>query len=84
MFRYLLALLLAPLLRPIFNAVLLVVAVAFAVTIPARLWIMYVEPQPSYRMISGLNIATSAFLICVAVLWRVRRRRLIRRTYSRG
>lgn len=81
MFKYLLALLLTPLLRPAVNAVLLLLLVAVAVTVPARLWVMYVDPRPSYHLIAVLNAATFAFLICVVVLWRVHRGCSMRRTY---
>lgn len=83
MFRYIFALLLAPLLRPVFNAVLLLLAVAFAVTVPARLWVMYVDPRPSYHMISALNVATFASLVVVVAAWRFGRRHSMRRSYSR-
>lgn len=80
MLRYMFALLLAPLLRPVFNAVLLLLGVAFAVTIPARLWVIYVDPRPSYHLISVLNVATSALLLCVVLVRKIRaRRRSIRR-----
>jgi hypothetical protein len=80
MFKYLFALLIAPLLRPVLNAVLVLLAVAFAVTVPARLWVMYVDPRPSYHVISVLNVATSALLLCVGLAWEIRaRRRCIRR-----
>ena len=74
MFRYMFALLLAPLLRPVFNAVLLLLAVAFAVTVPARLWVMYVDPRPSYHLISVLNVATVALLLCVVLALKIRAR----------
>ncbi len=74
MFKYLFALLIAPLLRPVLNAVLILLAVAFAVTIPARLWVMYVDPRPSGHLISVLNIATLAFIVCAVVAWHWRRR----------
>lgn len=83
MFRHLLALLLVPLLRPVFGAVLLVLLVAFAVTVPARLWVMYVDPNPSYKMIAVLNVSTFVLLLCVVVTWRVRRRLVMRRAYFR-
>ena len=62
MFKYLFALLIAPLLRPVLSAVLILLAVAFAVTIPARLWVMYVDPRPSDHLISVLNVATFVLL----------------------
>ena len=80
MFKYLFALLIAPLLRPVFNAMLLLVVVTFAVTVPARLWVMYIGPRPSYHMITVLNVATSISLFCVVVMWRLRRRQAGRRT----
>ena len=83
MFRYVLALMLAPLLRPVFNAVLLLVVVAFAVTVPARLWVLYVDPRPSYHLIAVLNIATFTFLACVVAAWRLRRGTSMGRSYSR-
>lgn len=72
MFKYLFALLIAPLLRPVLNAVLILLVVAFAVTIPARLWVIYVDPRPSDHLISVLNVATFALLLCVVLAWRVR------------
>lgn len=82
MFRYLVALLIAPLLRPVLNAVLILLAVAFAVTIPARLWVMYVDPRPTDHAIAFLNVSTFAFLVCAFVIRRVRRRQTVRQTSS--
>jgi hypothetical protein len=81
MFKYLFALLIAPLLRPVLNAVLILLAIAFAVTIPARLWVLYVDPRPSDHLISMLNVATFALVSCVTVTWHVRRRHVVRRSY---
>lgn len=83
MFRYMFALLLAPLLRPVINAVLLLLVVAIAVTVPARLWMMYVEPRPSYHLISVLNVVTFAFLVGIVAMWRLHRRHSMRRSYLR-
>ncbi len=83
MFRYMLALLLAPLLRPVFNVVIILLVVAIAVTMPARLWVTYVDQRPSYHQISMLNVATFIFLVCAVVTWRVRRRHTMRRAYWR-
>lgn len=83
MFKYLVAYLLAPLLRPVFYAVLILFVVAFVITIPAHLWVMYIDPRPSYHQISVLNVATFAFLVCAVVVWRIRRRSVRRRYLPR-
>ncbi len=83
MFKYLFALLIAPLMRPVLSAVLILLAVAFAITIPARLWVLYVDPRPSGHLISVLNIATFAFLVCAVVARRRRRHHVMRRSYLR-
>ena len=44
---YLLAILLAPLLRRLIELSLKLSAIAFALTIPARLWVRFVESHPS-------------------------------------
>ncbi|HET7583497.1 MAG TPA: hypothetical protein VFK13_01235 [Gemmatimonadaceae bacterium] len=73
MFKYLFAYLVAPLLRPIFNAVLTLLVVAFVITIPARLWALYVDPRPSEHIVAALNVATFALLVLLGSYVAIRR-----------
>jgi hypothetical protein len=47
---------------------------AFAVTLPARLWVRYGNPRPSERAVVALNIVDSP-LLCTAFVSGVRSRR---------
>lgn len=55
MFRYVIAYLIAGVLRPLVPAALAVLAIAFVITVPARLWILFVDPRASAQTIAVLN-----------------------------
>jgi hypothetical protein len=74
MLGYLLAVLVMPLLRRLVRWSLILMAAAFAVTVPARLWVRYLNPRPSERTLVACNVVGSA-LLCAAFLHGVRRRR---------
>ena len=60
---YLLAVLLAPLLRRLIGLCFKLSAIAFAVTIPARLWVRLVESHPSETTLVVLNAMTVGVLL---------------------
>lgn len=74
MLDYLLAVLLAPLLRRLIGLLLKLSAFAFAVTIPARLWVRLAESHPSERTLVVLN-AMTAGMLSLLVACQCRRRR---------
>lgn len=74
MFGYLVAYIIGPLVRRIVGLVLVVMVLAFAITVPARLWVRYVSPRPADATIIGLNIATLGVIVVIGLaLWRRRR-----------
>ena len=79
MLRYLLPYLVAPLLRRVLAVLLILTVLAVAVTIPARLWMQYVDPRPSGQTIIALNVATFVCLLGIVVARRVRRWRRMHR-----
>ena len=64
-FRLVLANLIAGLLRPILWAALFMLAMWFAVSVPARLWVLYVDTHASGATISTLNWATGVGLVAM-------------------
>ena len=70
MFRYVVANLIAWLLRPIVRAVL-VLATWFIVTIPTRLWVLYVDRHAGARTLEGLSWATAILLLGLWLLPRI-------------
>jgi hypothetical protein len=73
MLDYLLAAWIAPLLRRLVVLSLRLWAIAFVVTIPARLWVRYLEPRPSDEKLVTLN-AVGVGLLLTAVGFRYYRR----------
>lgn len=71
---YLLAVLLAPLLRRLIGVSFKLSAIAFAVTMPARLWVGLVESHPSETTLVVLNAVTVGVLFVL----------LARRGFRRG
>lgn len=65
MLDYLLAALIAPLLRRLIVLSLRLWAVAFVVTIPARLWVRYLEPRPSDEKLVVLNAFGVGLLLTI-------------------
>ena len=55
MLRYVIADLIAGLLRPLVWAALAVLAIAFVITVPGRLWMLFVDPRASAQTIAALN-----------------------------
>ena len=74
MLDYLLAVLLAPLLRRLIGLCLKLSAFAFAVTIPARLWVRLVESHPSEATLAVLNAGTAGMLFVFLATRGFRRR----------
>jgi len=74
MLDYLLAILIAPLLRLLLGLCLRLMAFAFMATIPARLWLQFVAPQPSARTVMAINAFSLGLLSALVVLRRCRRR----------
>jgi hypothetical protein len=65
----------ARLLWPLVWAALLVLAMWFVLTLPARLWVLYVDPHADARMTSLLIWATGIGLAATWLAFRVRRLR---------
>jgi hypothetical protein len=65
MLDYLLAAWIAPLLRRLVVLSLRLWAIAFVVTIPARLWVRYLEPRPSDERLVALNAVGVGLLLTV-------------------
>ena len=74
MLRYLFAILLAPLLRPVIRVVAVLAVGALAVSLPARLWVHFIDPRPDRALVIALNLTTAA-LIALLLLARALRRR---------
>lgn len=66
MLRYVVADLVAGILRPLVRAALAVLAIAFVITVPGRLWILFVDPHASADAISVSNWIAGVLL---AGLW---------------
>ncbi len=66
MVQYIFANLIASLLRPLVWAALRVAAVVFVITVPARLWTLYVDPRPGALVVRALTWGVAAV---VAVGW---------------
>jgi hypothetical protein len=71
-FRLVVANLLAGLIRPIVWAALFVLAMWFVVTVPARLWLLYVDAQASAATLSTLNWVTGVGLGAFWLAWKTR------------
>lgn len=67
MLKHLLVLLIAPIIRRLVAISVAVILAAYVVTIPARLWVLYVDPRASECHIMILNATTSGFLIGLAL-----------------
>lgn len=67
MLRYVVANLIAGLLRPLVWAALAMLAAAFVITVPARLWMLFVDPQASAHTTAALNWTTGVLLAGVWV-----------------
>jgi hypothetical protein len=78
-FRYLFAYTIAPLVRRVTAVVLVAGMLAFAVTVPARLWVLYVSPRPSETTVVTLNIATFALIVWMLLSIFFHRRRKTKR-----
>lgn len=63
MLRYVVADLIAGLLRPLVWAALAVLAIAFVITVPARLWLLFVDPRARAQTSAVLNWATGVLLV---------------------
>lgn len=66
MLRYVIADLVAGGLRPLVWAAFAVLATAFVITVPARLWMLLVDPRASSQTIAAMNWTTGVLL---AGLW---------------
>jgi hypothetical protein len=75
-FRLVVANLIARLLWPLVWAVLAVLAVWFVVTVPARLWLLYIDPRADQTTLMALNWTTG---IGFAAAWLLVKARRIRR-----
>lgn len=74
MLNHLLVLLLAPVLRRLIAWLLVLMAIGFLVSVPARLWVRYIDRTPSEPMVIALN-AVGLCLLCVFVFRVTCRRR---------
>lgn len=63
MLWYVITHLIAAALRPLLWAALAVLSIAFVITVPARLWLLYVDPGASARTIAMLHWATGVLLV---------------------
>lgn len=81
--RLVVANLIARLLWPLVWAALFVLAMWFVVTVPTRLWLIYVDPAADRTTVSALNWATGVGLAGTWLLLKARRlRRRFRNTES--
>jgi hypothetical protein len=65
MLDYLLAVLIAPLLRRLLRLCLRVMAISLLVTIPAKLWLRYMESRPSDEALMAVNAAGLALVLII-------------------
>lgn len=65
MLKYVIANLIAGVLRPLVRVALAVLATAFVITVPARLWMLFVDPRASAHTIAALNWTTGVLLACL-------------------
>lgn len=72
MFRYVAASLIAWLLRPIVWGAFVAFAIWFVITVPARVWVLYVDRHASAGTIAMLERGTGALLAGAWALWRIR------------
>lgn len=75
-FRLVVANLIARLLWPLVWAALFVGAIWFVVTVPARLWLLYVDPRADTTTLTVFNWATG---VAVAAAWLLLKSRRLRR-----
>ena len=69
--RYVAANLIAGVLRPIVWAAFVVFAIWFVVTVPARVWVLYVDPRASGGTIAVLEWGTGVLLGSGLLFWRL-------------
>lgn len=74
-FRLVVANLFARLLWPFVWAAVFVLAMWFVVTVPARLWLLYVDPSADTATLTVLNWATGIGLAATWLLLKARRLR---------
>ena len=67
--------LIARLLWPLVWVALFVGAMWFVVTVPARLWLLYVDPRADTTTLTALNWATGIALVATWLLVKARRLR---------
>ena len=75
-FRLVVANLIARLLWPLVWAAVAVLAAWFVVTVPARLWLLYVDPRADRTTLVALNWGTG---IALAAAWILLKARQLRR-----
>ncbi len=63
MLEHLFVLLVAPIVRRLVTAALAVILAAYLVTIPARLWVLLVDPRASECHSIALNAATTGLMV---------------------
>ena len=63
MLEHLFVLLVAPIIRRLVTAALAVILAAYLVTIPARLWLLLVDPRASECHIIALNAAATGVMV---------------------
>jgi len=63
--KYLLVLLVVPVIRRLVALAATLMAAAYLVTIPARLWVLHVDPRPGECHIIVLNAMSSGLLVGV-------------------
>jgi hypothetical protein len=74
MLDYLLAVLIAPLLRRLLGLCLRAMSISLLVTIPARLWLRYMESSPSDETLMALNVVSLVLLFSIGFRHLGRRR----------
>lgn len=79
-FRMVVTNLVAAVLRPLMWAGLFGLAVWFVVTVPARLWTLYIDSHASAGTVSALNWATG---VALAITWLSFKGRAMRRAQRR-
>jgi hypothetical protein len=73
MLEHLFVLLVAPIIRRLVTAALAVILAAYLVTIPARLWVLLVDPRPSECDVIVINATSSGVLAGLLAGVRLRR-----------
>lgn len=75
MLKHLFVMLVAPVIRRLAALAITLILGAFLVTIPARFWVLYVDPRPSDCHIIVLNAMSSGLLVGFLVGHNLRRGR---------